>query len=364
MLDVITQKLGGLMGLRRSNLAVPILDGVFKPNNLLEEAEILAERDGMEDMAIAPDGQLLVACGSEVLACDDKGGLSPVAGHDAPITALAVLPDGRRVVALGDRIEIEGKAEPLRDAAGKSFRAITSLSLSRDGKLLICDASAQHDTTHWRHDLMEKGVSGRLVSVDPSSGAAEVLQSGLQWAYGAWQAQDGGVLVSESWRHRLHRVGKGSMGEMPGYPARITPTADGGFWLAVFAARMQIVEFVLNETDFRREMIATVDPDYWISPALSSGKDFLEPLQGGGVKQMGILKPWAPPRSYGLAVRFDAQGIPVMSVHSRVGGENHGIVTVLERGEEVLALSKGAGRLLRLDAGTIRRANAIGGEDV
>ena len=364
MLDGITQKLGGLMGLRRSNLAVPILDGVFKPNNLLEEAKVLSEREGMEDMAIAPDGQLLVACGSEVLACNDKGGLSLVAGYDAPVTALVVLPDGRRVVALGDRIEIDGEAEPLRDAAGKPFRAITSLSLSRDGTLLICDASAQHDTTHWRYDLMEKGASGRLVSVDPSSGAAEVLQSGLQWAYGAWQAQDGCILVSESWRHRLRRVGKGSMGEMPGYPARISPTADGGFWLAVFAARMQIVEFVLNETDFRREMIATVDPDYWISPAFSSGKDFLEPLLGGGVKQMGILKPWAPPRSYGLAVRFDAQRVPVMSVHSRVGGENHGIVTVLERGEEVLALAKGAGRLLQLDAGTIRRANAIGGEYV
>lgn len=363
MLDAIGEKLGGLIGLRRSNLAVPILDGVFKPNSLLEEAEVLAEREGMEDMARTPDGRLLLACGSEVLACDDKGGLSPVAGYDASITALAVLPDGRRAVALGDRIEIEGQVEPLREAAGKPFRAITALSLSREGRLLICDASAARDTAHWRHDLMEKSASGRLVAADPANGTAEVLQSGLQWAYGAWQAPDGGILISESWRHRLRRQGKGTMGEMPGYPARITPTADGGFWLAVFAARMQIVEFVLNETDFRREMIATVDPDYWISPAYSSGKDFLEPLQGGGVKQMGILKPWAPPRSYGLAVRFDAQAVPVMSVHSRVGGENHGIVTVLERGEEVLALSKGAGRLLRLDAGAIRRANAIGGDN-
>ncbi|TDK41201.1 hypothetical protein [Antarcticimicrobium luteum] len=364
MLDVFGQKLGELIGLRRSTLAVPILDGVFKPNSLLEEAEVLTEREGMEDMARTPEGQLLLACGSEVLACDVKGELSPVADHGRPITALAVLPDGRRAVALGDRIEIEGTAEPLREAAGRPFRAITALSLSRDGKLLICDASAERDTTHWQHDLMEKGASGRLVSLDPASGAVEVLQTGLQWAYGAWQGEDGGILVSESWRHRLLRTGKGTMGEMPGYPARITPTADGGFWLAVFAARMQIVEFVLSETEFRREMIATIEPEHWISPAYSSGKDFLEPLQGGGVKQMGILKPWAPPRSYGMAVRFDAHAVPVMSVHSRVGGENHGIVTVLERGEEVLALSKGAGRMLRLDAGAIRRANAIGGEDV
>lgn len=362
MLDAIGQKLGGLIGLRRSNLAVPILDGVFKPNNLLEEAGIVAERAGLEDMALAPDGRVLVACGHEVLALGADGALSPVSEHASPVTALAVLPDGRVAVALGDRIEIDG-AQVLTEAGGAPFHAITSLSVGRDGALLICDGSARRGVGEWQFDLMEKGASGRLVSFPPGGGAATVLQSGLCWAYGAWQGGDGGILVSESWRHRLRRIGKGDLGEMPGYPARITPTEDGGFWLAIFAARMQIVEFVLNETDFRREMMATIAPEHWISPAYSSGRDFLEPLQGGGVKQMGILKPWAPPRSYGLAVRFSAAREPLMSMHSRVGGENHGVVTVLERGDEVLALSKGAGRILRLEAGAIRRANAIGGDD-
>ncbi|MGD9862686.1 MAG: hypothetical protein AB7S99_05700 [Pseudodonghicola sp.] len=362
MLDTVGQMLGGLFGRRRSSLAVPILDGVFKPNNLLEEAEVLAERPGLEDMAAGPDGQLYLACGAEVLALGADGALSVVESFDAPVTALAVLGDGRRAVALGDRVVISGGAAPVTEAAGKPLRAVTALSVTPAGRLLICDASARHGCDGWRHDLMTKGATGRLLSLDPATGAAEVLQSGLAWAYGAHCEPGGGVLISESWRHRLRLAGKGdAMGELPGYPARITATADGGFWLSLFAARMQIVEFVLSETDFRREMMATVDPKYWISPAYSSGHDFLEPLQSGGVKQMGILKPWAPPRSYGLAVRFDAQRKPLMSMHSRVGGENHGIVTVLERGEQVLALSKGAGRLLRLDAGAIRAANAIGG---
>lgn len=359
MLDTIGQKLGSLLGVRRSNLAVPILDGVFKPNNLLEEAEILAEHDALEDMCLAPDGRVLIACGAEVMALGVDGGMARVDGFDTAITALAVLRDGRRAVALGNRIEIEGSDAALCEVAGKPLNAVTSLSVGIDGALLICDASATRDIAHWRYDLMEKGASGRLLSLDPATGETKQLQSGLAWAYGAWQGADGGILVSESWRHRLRQVGQGDKGEMPGYPARITATADGGFWLSFFAARMQIVEFVLNEADFRQEMMATIDPAYWISPAYSSGKDFLEPLQGGGVKQMGILKPWAPPRSYGLAVRFDARQVPVMSMHSRVGGENHGIVRVLERGDDVLALSKGAGRLLRLDASAIRTANAI-----
>lgn len=359
MLETVGRMIGGMFG-RRSSLSVPILDGAFKPNNLLEEAQIVLERAGLEDIALAPDGRLLAAAGNEVLLVGE-GKAEPLESHDGAITALTVLKDGRRAVALGDRILIQGASSPIAEGAGRPFRAITALAPAENGSLLVCDASSKHSGDKWQHDLMTKGRSGRLLALDPASGKATLLQDGLGWAFGAMQARDG-VLVSESWRHRLRLSGKGdASAELPGYPARITPTADGGFWLSLFSGRAQIVEFVLGEHSFRREMMATVDPKYWISPALNSGEDFYEPLQSGGVKHMGILKPWAPPRSYGLAVRFDAARTPLMSVHSRVGGRNHGIVTTLERGGEVFALSKGAGRLLRLDLAAIRAANGIGG---
>lgn len=359
MLETVGRMIGGMFG-RRSSLSVPILDGALKPNNLLEEAQIVLERAGLEDIALAPDGRLLAAAGNEVLLVGE-GKAESLEAHDGAVTALTVLKDGRRAVALGDRILIQGASVPIAEGAGRPFRAITALAPAENGGLLVCDASVKHDGDKWQHDLMTKGRSGRLLALDPASGKATLLQDGLAWAFGAMQARDG-VLVSESWRHRLRLAGKGdASAELPGYPARITPTADGGFWLSLFSGRAQIVEFVLGEHSFRREMMATVDPKYWISPALNSGEDFYEPLQSGGVKHMGILKPWAPPRSYGLAVRFDAARTPLMSVHSRVGGRNHGIVTTLERGDEVFALSKGAGRLLRLDLAAIRAANGIGG---
>jgi hypothetical protein len=135
---------------------------------------------------------------------------------------------------------------------------------------------------------------------------------------------------------------------LAGYPCRMAPAQGGGFWLTLFASRTQLVEFVLQENDYRREMMRTIEPRYWVAPALSSGEDFLEPLQSGGVKQMGILKPWAPPRSYGLVVRYDEDFIPVYSLHSRVGGRNHGIVSVAQRDDDLFVLSKGAGRVLRV----------------
>lgn len=360
MLDFIGKMLGG----RRSNLSVPILDGAFKPNNLLEQADVVLERPGLEDMALAPDGTLHLACGTELLALAADGTARSVSRFGAGITALAFLADGRWVVGLGDRVEIEGGSAPVIEGGGRPFRAITALSPMRDGRVLVCDGSARHPLDHWQFDLMDKQPSGRLVALKPASGEGETLARRLAWPYGAHQDAGGTILFSESWRHRLRMAGGGdATAELPGYPARMTPTGDGGFWLSLFSARMQIVEFVLSEDGFRRDMMATIDPKYWISPAYASGQDFLEPMQSGGVKQMGILKPWAPPRSYGLAVRFNADRSPMFSIHSRVGGRNHGVVTTLERGDEVLALSKGAGRVLRLSLESIRAEYVITGGD-
>ena len=76
-------------------------------------------------------------------------------------------------------------------------------------------------------------------------------------------------------------------------------------WLALFAPRNQLVEFVLREDDYRRRMIETIDPAFWIAPSLSSGASFLEPIQGGARKKLNMLKPWSPSWSYGLVARCD-----------------------------------------------------------
>ena len=89
----------------------------------------------------------------------------------------------------------------------------------------------------------------------------------------------------------------------------MAPAPDGGYWLTAFTLRTQLVEFVLRETAYRERMMKEIDPRYWIAPALTSGNTFLEPMQGAQLKTMGIIKPWAPPRSYGLVMRLDADGL-------------------------------------------------------
>lgn len=94
----------------------------------------------------------------------------------------------------------------------------------------------------------------------------------------------------------------------------------------------------------------TIDPAYWIAPALSSTGSYLEPLQGGGIKKLGIRKPWSPPRSYGLVARINEQGDAIESFHSRVGGHCHGITSAREVKGRLIVVSKGHSRLLIMDS--------------
>src|SRR5699024_4701518 len=117
---------------------------------------------------------------------------------------------------------------------------------------------------------------------------------------------------------------------------------------------------VLRERCYREVMIRSIPPDYWIAPSLSSGRDFLEPLQFGAVRQMGIFKPWAPTSSYGIVVRLNTDFNPLYSFHSRAGGDNHGTVSVAENGENLIVLSKGSDRVLTLALAAIDDQNQNG----
>jgi hypothetical protein len=105
---------------------------------------------------------------------------------------------------------------------------------------------------------------------------------------------------------------------------------------------------VLAEDRYREDMIAEVEREYWIAPTLSSGRVFLEPLQCGSVRTMGIHKPWSPSRSYGLLVRLDAELRPVASWHSRAGGRRHGVTSALALPGRVLVAAKGGDAILEI----------------
>ncbi|MBR0752401.1 hypothetical protein JQ604_09410 [Bradyrhizobium jicamae] len=349
------------LGRGDATITVPSFDGALKPNQLLEQAETLLECEAPEDLAT--DGtSLLIADGPRLMRLAGTS-TTTVRSFERPISALACLPGGGLAVALGGtEVQVYNDAtsgKPATTFTGE-LHAVNALAPAADGMLVATDGSSLRDVGDWARDLMELGDTGRVFRLDPTTRTIRQLTGGLGYAFGA-VTSNGAVLVSESWRHRLVSIApdgtrKVVLRHLPIYPSRLSPANGGGFWLTAFAARTQLVEFVLREPGYRRRMIAEIDPEFWIAPRLRSGHSFKEPLQGAHIKTMGVMKPWAPPRSYGLVIRLGADGLPRYSLHSRADGVNHGIVAAVEVGNDLVMIAKGPGRVIRLPLAALEKA--------
>jgi sugar lactone lactonase YvrE len=339
---------------------IPVLDGPFSPNQRLDQARRLGDEIARpDDLALGPDGALYVSTENRILRCAgaDFEQRTVFAMLDGIVGGLAWAPDGhllacvseQGLVALSPTGEVIGS---LDRAKGERIACPLSVTTALDGAIYLTDGSRANAPELWLTDLMQnRPPSGRLIACNPVLGGAEVRADNLAWPLGVAMSPDGAeVWVAESWAHRLTSYSRSRDSQRvivknySGYPARI---ADGA-WMAFFALRTQLTEFVLREHAFREEMMQTVPPDLWIGPALDGRFNYREPTQIGRIKKLGIQKPWAPARSYGLVARLNAAGEAVESLHSRVDGRIHGVMAVRQVGSRVLAVSKGSNRLVEL----------------
>lgn len=343
--------------------AIPSLDGALSPNDALDRCRTVGEAlPGIDDIAEAGDGSLLVSAGRQVLRLSGPSyeARTVVVEFDAAAGGLTVHPDGRLLVCVAGRglaaVDSRGRQTWLNQVEDQPLHCLTSVAAAPDGSIFASEGSALNAPADWCRDLMQKSRAGRVIACGPGFEAPKVLLRDLPYPYGLAMSADGRFLwLTESWSHRLCRaavVGR-ELGvvepvirNLPGYPARLGRARGGGYWLSIFALRTHLIEFVLREDDFREEMMRTIPPEYWIAPALATSDSALEPMQSGGIKALGIQKPWAPPRSYGLVARINDDGDSVESLHSRVGGRYHGITAARDTAQGLVIAARGAGRLL------------------
>lgn len=356
MIGAVRRAWENFRGSGEAAVTVPPMDGALRPNRLLEEARLAVAADAPDDLA--HDGRsALYSSGSRIYRLTPAGG-ELMTDLGSEITALAAERGGRIAAGLADggiALVDPGGARNAVDRLGEApARCITALSFVEDGSLLVAQGSSRRGHADWKRDLMERRADGSVWRVSPDLAGRVRIASQLGWPLGIVIAPDGRVVVSESWRHRLVAIADGGrvepvLADLPGYPARLHRDPAGGYWLALFAPRNQIIEFVQREPEFLARMVAEIDEAYWVAPSLHPSSTFLEPLQGGAQKHLGMLKPWAPTRSYGLVVRLDAAFRPVASWHSRADGTRHGVFTCLPDGETVLAASKGGNGIVALE---------------
>lgn len=357
MIGALRRTWDNFRGSGEAAVTVPPMDGALRPNRMLEEARCLLQVEAPDDLAVSDDVVLFSSEG-KVCRLGRDGSSNVVAEFGSDVTALAASPRGRIAVALAEgsivALNPDGSRVIVDKLAASAASCITALVFASETELVVAQGSARRAPAEWKRDLMERGSDGAVWKLALDSGRQTRLASDLGWPLGLVVAPDGRVVVSESWRHRLIALAEGRpaqpiLTDLPGYPARIHGDPAGGYWLAIFAPRNQIIEFIQREPAFLARMTSEIDEAYWAAPSLKPSATFLEPLQGGAQKHLGMLKPWAPTRSYGLVVKLNDAFRPVMSYHSRADGTRHGVFTCVPFEGKALAASKGGNAIVEID---------------
>ncbi len=348
---------------RTKAILVPPLDGVMRPNSALDESTSVSMPIEAPDNAIAFHGQLWVSSKNQLLRLGPADLDAPpheMQEFDQEITCMAARADGVAAIGFNDGAVRVGSFQPDGFHASvweEQMNCPTAMAFDSKQNLYVCEGSADVKPAEMVRDLMQIGRSGSVWQFDLEQKQRSAVANGLAYPYGITTVPGSvEILVSECWRHRIVKIDLGDnqrrcesvVDDLPGYPARLARLSDGDYLLCLFAPRNRLIEFVLREAQFRRDMIETVEPQYWIAPALKSAQNFLEPLQQGGVKTMNIHKPWAPSLSYGLVVRLGADYRPKSSYHSRANGHRHGITSCCEISDQVFVTSKGGDCIVQL----------------
>jgi hypothetical protein len=342
-----------------SHHSLPPLEAGLRPNSRLEEAQPLTPPGELEVddvLAVSPDRFWLTA--GTWLHSWEKGEVRPVADLGGPAGAVVRQGDVTAVVAVEGRGLVSVTPDgTTRDLCGDDAvrRCVTDVAVRADGSLVITVGSTEAAGDGWARELVKGRATGRLVTVE--AGRATVAADGLAWPAGVAVEDDGSLLVSVGQRHCIERRAAGALNrgrpvldKRAFYPGRIR-RGTAGWWVAVPYLRNRATELVLSEPGMADDMVRTVDEEQWLVPSLRRENIYLDPLQMGQLRVLGVLKPWAPPRSYGLVFLFDSEGRVVESHHSRADGNRHGITGVSEVDGRVVVAGKGCRSLLELRRG-------------
>jgi hypothetical protein len=343
---------------------IPVLDGAFSPNQRLDEARVLGpEITSPDDMVFGKDGALYISSERKIYRCtglhfENRDLLVEL---PAMVGGLAQLPSGHLLACVSGyglfQVSTSGDiVRKMESVQGQALRCLTSVTIADDGTVYVTDGSSRNQPEDWLPDLMQNlSPTGRLIACKSDFSDATVCIERLNWPAGVVLSQDEAeVWITESWGHKLTAYSRNTKKvrtirkNFAGYPGRIIRLPDGDFWMAFFAVRTQLTEFVIREREFCEQMMKTVPRELWIGPSLDGKFNYREPTQIGRIKKLGIQKPWAPPRSYGLIARLDSSGEVMHSLHSRVGGRIHGVTSLCATGDRILALSKGRDLLVEL----------------
>jgi hypothetical protein len=357
MFEQLKAKVNQFYGRGSSSIFVPPMDGRLRPNDKLDDLEVYSRISNIDNMV--SDKRIIYASSLNLLLKITNGVVETLQTFKCEITAITIGDGGILAIGLNDKKVVLYSLVEKIILDEIEINCVTGLLFWDSDNLLIASGSNEFLATEWRSDLLNLGSSGSIWQYSILKKRKKKILSKLKWPVGLCKSLER-LIFTESWNHSVSSIEfTNNFSEnvlcktdlllrLPGYPGRIIQDENKHFWLCIFAPRNQLIEFVLTEKSYRSKMISQVDQKFWIAPTFRSGTDFREPLQGGGVKMMGVLKPWSPVFSYGLIIKLDQDFQPILSLHSRANGHAHGITSaVCPVGGEILVSSRGNDKILR-----------------
>lgn len=243
--------------------------GPYAPNDRLaglERIEIMG-RHGPEDAAAGPDGSVYVTTGEgDILRFPPDGGPEVFATIEGRPLGIEVASDGTVWVADAMRGLLrvtEAGAEMVAETtvAGDVIAYPNSLDFAPDGAIWLSDSSTRFPARDWGGtleasylEILEHGRSGRILRVDPETGAAEVRHEGIAYANGVAMGASGEwLLYVETGENAVRRLWidgpragevENILTNLPGFPDNIKRDVDGGFLLGLVSKRAPLVDMI------------------------------------------------------------------------------------------------------------------------
>ena len=299
----------------------PEFTGVLAPNNLLQEAELLAlgKIVGPEEVAVdsrghvyggLEDGKIIRLLPDNSLDTFAETGGRPLGMKFDESGNLIVCDAYKGLLSIDPQGEIKTLAT---SADGVSINFADALDISSEGIIYFSDASTKYGLDDDLYGLLESKPYGRFLSYDPATGEVKVLLKDLHFANGvALSLNEDFVLINETYRYRITKywlkgpdAGKHEIfvDNLPGFPDNISASQKGTFWVALFTIRNESAD-KLHPYPARKNLLSKLPPSIWPQP---------DP--------------------YGLVIELDAQGNIIQSLHDPTGEHLTGITSAQEYGD-------------------------------
>jgi sugar lactone lactonase YvrE len=298
----------------------PELTGVLAPNNELKKAKLLGlgQVRGPEAVELDKEGRLYAGTsdGKIIRVRADETVEDFATTHGRPL-GMRFDRNGNLIIcdAVKGLLSVDPRAKVTvlaTRAEGQALNVADDLDIASDGMIYFSDASTKYRLPDYPLDMLEARPYGRLLRYDPRTQKVKVLLKGLHFSNGVALSQNEDfVLVNETFRYRITRYWlKGPkagrrdtfIDNLPGFPDNLSSNRRGFFWVALFAARNTLADFI--------------HPYPWI-------KNFVARWP---------LALWSKQPSYGLVLNVDETGRVVESLHDAEGRHLHTITSAKEFG--------------------------------